>query len=84
MRATIAVIAALCAAAPTVAQLPKHLPEAIPLWPRGAPGSEVRRTEAEHIDGSNVSNVHNPSLTPYWPSRNRPCPAAGVSPTLTV
>ena len=20
----------------------------------------------------------------YWPSRNRPCPAAGVSPTLTV
>jgi hypothetical protein len=24
------------------------------------------------------------SASSYWPSRNRPCPAAGVSPTLTV
>jgi endo-1,4-beta-xylanase len=43
----------------------------IPLWPSGAPGSEgktgeeaVRVTDAgEHV----VSNIHNPSLTPFLP-----------------
>jgi endo-1,4-beta-xylanase len=86
MRATFAAIAVLCTAAPTFAQLPKHLPEAIPLWPKGAPGSEARRTEAEQIDGSNISNVHNPSLTPYVPDANKStgtaviiCPGGGHS-----
>lgn len=40
-------------------------PPALALWPNGAPGSEARAGEAEKVDGSNVSNVHNPSLTPF-------------------
>src|SRR4051812_47277902 len=85
MRATFAVIAALCAA-PAFGQLPKDLPEAIPLWPKGAPGSEDRKAEAEQIDGSNVSNVHNPTLTPYIPDAKKAtgtaviiCPGGGHS-----
>ena len=49
-------------------------PKEIPLWPSGAPGSEgktgkeaVRVTaDGEHV----ISNVHNPSLTPYLPTGN--------------
>lgn len=44
------------------------LPEAIPLWPNGAPGSEARREEVEILDGSNVTNVHNPTITPFIPA----------------
>ena len=47
------------------ADLPKDLPAAIPLWPNGAPGSEKRVSEQEKIDGTNVSNVHNPTITPF-------------------
>ncbi len=47
----------------------------IPLWPSGAPGSEgktgkeaVRVTpDGEHV----ISNVHNPSLTPYLPAGDK-------------
>lgn len=35
----------------------------IALWPDGAPGAEQRRAEAEKVDNTYVSNVHNPSLT---------------------
>lgn len=46
-------------------------PAAIPLWTAGAPGSESRRNEPEHEDRGpgkcNVSNVHNPSITPFLP-----------------
>lgn len=46
--------------------------ERIPLWPQGAPGSEARRDEPEKLDEGpgkcNVSNVHNPSITPYLPA----------------
>jgi len=85
MRATFAAVAVLCAA-PAFARLPKDLPQAIPLWPKGAPGSEDRKAEAEQIDGSNVSNVHNPSLTPYVPDAGKCagtaviiCPGGGHS-----
>ena len=78
MRATVAAVAVLCCAAPAFAQLPKDLPEAIPLWPKGAPGSEDRKGEAELIDGSNVSNVHNPSLTPYVPDAKKSTGAAVI------
>src|SRR4051794_9539615 len=71
MRATVLGIAILCTAAATFAQLPKNLPQAIPLWPRGAPGSEARLTEAEQVMGSNVCNVHNPTLTPYLPDADK-------------
>lgn len=42
-------------------------PEPVFLWPDGAPGSEARKSEAETVDGSNITNVHHPSLTPYLP-----------------
>jgi endo-1,4-beta-xylanase len=86
MRATLVAITILCTAAPAFAQLPKDLPQAIPLWPKGAPGSEARTAEAEVISGSNVSNVHNPTLTPYLPDADRLtgtaviiCPGGGHS-----
>jgi hypothetical protein len=49
-------------------------PEAILLWPHGAPGSEGQSTpeivrvneKGEHT----VSNVHFPSITPYLPARD--------------
>ena len=44
----------------------------IPLWPEGAPGSTARRQEPEKVTGSNVSNIHHPSLTPYWPEAPAP------------
>lgn len=43
-------------------------PAAIPLWPHGAPGSEARVNEPEKLDGSNVTNVHNPTITPFLPT----------------
>ena len=59
-------------------------PVAIPLWPQGAPGSEKRAGEAEVLEGSNVCNVHNPSLTPYLPEPGKAsgtaviiCPGGG-------
>lgn len=58
----------------TVAQA-AEVPQAIPLWPHGAPGSEARRNEPEKEDlgpgKCNVSNVHNPSITPYLPASDR-------------
>jgi endo-1,4-beta-xylanase len=50
-------------------------PAAIPLWPDGAPGSELRRDEAEKQEGSNVTNVHQPTITPYLPVKD----ATGVA-----
>ena len=40
----------------------------IPLWPSGAPGSVERMNEPEKIVGSNVSNIHQPTLTVYLPT----------------
>ncbi len=60
-------------------------PAAIPLWPKGAPGSEARAAEPEKTEGSNVVNVHNPSITPYIPARDATgtavviCPGGGHS-----
>jgi endo-1,4-beta-xylanase len=34
----------------------------IPLWPEGAPGSAARRHEPEKVAGTNISNIHHPSL----------------------
>ncbi len=50
--------------------------EPLPLWPNGAPGSEARATEPETLEGTNVCNVHNPSLTPYLPD---PAKATGTA-----
>ncbi len=53
----------------------------LPLWPEGAPGSAARRLEPEKVAGSNVSNIHHPSLTPYWPETPVPGgPAVIIAP----
>jgi endo-1,4-beta-xylanase len=57
-------------------------PKEIPLWPHGAPGSEgktgkekVRMFEQrEHI----ISNIHNPSITPYIPEKSTSTGAAVI------
>ena len=60
---SLAVAFATCTLSLTAAQ-----PDALPLWPHGAPGSEARIAEPEKQDGSNVVNVHNPSITPFIPT----------------
>ncbi|MCE9519506.1 MAG: alpha/beta hydrolase [Verrucomicrobia bacterium] len=55
-------------------------PAEIPLWSKGAPGSEARATEAEKIKDGDVSNVHNPSITPYIPTKD----ATGVAVIIAV
>ena len=56
--------------------LAADLPQALPLWPKGAPGSEARGAEPEKMEKSNVTNVHNPSLTPFFPAKEK---ATGVA-----
>lgn len=72
---------ALCAAAPAAAQtdLPASVlaeplpdagrqvpaPQAVPIWPNGAPGSAARRNEPEQAQSYWLRNVHNPSLTVF-------------------
>ncbi|MCX6980709.1 MAG: alpha/beta hydrolase [Verrucomicrobia bacterium] len=53
---------------------------AIPLWPHGAPGSEARVAEPEKTDASNVTNVHNPSITPYIPANDATGTAVIIAP----
>jgi endo-1,4-beta-xylanase len=43
----------------------------VPLWANGAPGSAARKAEPEKIAGSNVSNIHHPSLTVYLPAKDK-------------
>jgi endo-1,4-beta-xylanase len=43
----------------------------VPLWASGAPGSEARKAEPEHVDGDKVSNIHHPSLTVYLPPKGK-------------
>jgi acetyl esterase/lipase len=54
-------------------------PAEIPLWPAGAPGSEGKpATEVVTTSASgelSVSGIHNPSITPYLPARDK---ATGV------
>ncbi len=55
-------------------------PDAILLWPNGAPGSEGK-TVAEVVEKSgsgerNVTSIHKPSLTPYLPAADK---ATGVA-----
>jgi endo-1,4-beta-xylanase len=58
-----------------VAILAADEPKEIPLWPNGAPGSEGK-TEKEFLArGTNgersVYRVHNPSITPYLPAKEK-------------
>ncbi len=62
------------------AELQTAEPESIPLWVDGAPGSESRKSEAEKTvvgpGTCNVTNVHNPSITPYLPAADKATGAA--------
>ena len=86
MKAFVFSLAVLVVASPAFGQIPKNVPPAMPLWPKGAPGSEGRSAEAEEVIGSNVCNVHNPTLTPYLPDEAKAtstaiiiCPGGGHS-----
>jgi endo-1,4-beta-xylanase len=50
-------------------------PNEIPLWPNGAPGSEGKTAKelvAKSASGEvSVSSIHNPSLTPYLPAKQK-------------
>jgi endo-1,4-beta-xylanase len=62
---------------------PEH-PAPIALWPGGAPGSEAARDQKETVTARvfndiqfiAVSNVHNPTITPYLPAPEK---ATGVA-----
>lgn len=54
-----------------IASFAAEPPAALPLWEQGAPGSEARAAEAERLEGSNVVNVHTPSITPYLPAKGK-------------
>jgi endo-1,4-beta-xylanase len=55
----------------------------IPLWPNGAPGSEGRKGEQEVKTSQKngeytIKNVHNPSLTPFLPPKDKATGAAVI------
>jgi acetyl esterase/lipase len=68
---TLTTIAFLVMLSPNANAQREALPQAIPLWKYSAPGSEDRKDEAEKTDigpgKDNVTNVHNPSITPFLP-----------------
>ena len=70
MKSLLLLLSALCAFSTAA-----DLPAALPLWPHGASGSESRVSEPEKMDGSNVTNVHNPTITPFIPTSD----ATGVA-----
>ena len=67
----------------TPAQEEAH-PPSIALWPAGAPGSEARKDEPERVDWRQepdivfpvTFNIHNPSVTPFLPAKDRASGAA--------
>jgi acetyl esterase/lipase len=81
-RRTIALRLTCCAALLTGALLGAVDPEAVLLWPNGAPGSEGNTAEeatrvspqGDHI----ISSVHRPSITVYLPSKETATGAAVV------
>lgn len=56
----------------------KSHPASVPLWTGGAPGFEARRAEPERVEWRQepdivfpvTCNIHQPSLTPYLPSKD--------------
>jgi acetyl esterase/lipase len=61
-------------------------PTQVPLWANGAPGSAERMAEAEKEDVGpgkcNVTNIHNPSITPYLPPKRTE--GGSVSPMAAI
>ncbi|MEW6304746.1 MAG: alpha/beta hydrolase [Verrucomicrobiota bacterium] len=66
------------AAPPVVSNWPGVYRQAeIPVWPGVAPGSEGK-TAPQVIQGSSVSSVHQPTLTPYLPAKEKATGAAVI------
>jgi acetyl esterase/lipase len=63
----VAASAAFLGAAPAAAQYIEPHPVTITLWPNGAPGSERHRGEKEIAQDYWVRNIHDPTLTAYFP-----------------
>src|SRR5262245_36839069 len=61
-------------------------PPSVPLWPNGAPGFESRKDEPEKVDWRQepdivfpvLFNVHNPSITPFLPAKDKATGAAVI------
>lgn len=60
------------------------VPEQIALWKNGAPGFENRKDEPEEAKDWWVKNIHNPSITAYFPAKEKAngtaviiCPGGG-------
>jgi acetyl esterase/lipase len=53
-------------------------PKPIPLWENGAPGFEARRDEPEVAKDYWVRNIHNPSITPFLPDKDKATGAAVI------
>ena len=86
MKSCLVAMLVLWSSVAVFAELPKDVPGAIPLWAKGAPGSEARAGEPEEVTGENVCNVHKPTLTPFVPEREKAtgtaviiCPGGGHS-----
>ena len=77
LRFSLAALALLCAPVLIAAE-----PQAILLWPSGAPGSEGKTAdEAVEVTRSgerNITQIHKPSLTPYLPVAGKASGAAIV------
>jgi len=80
--ALISPVASMSAAPPPIPTTPAHEekhPKSIPLWLNGAPGFESKKDVPEKVDWRQepdivfpvTSNIHNPSITPYLPSKSK-------------
>ncbi|WP_321188277.1 alpha/beta hydrolase [Roseiconus lacunae] len=56
---------------PTTKTVQADPPQRLALWEDGAPGSRARMHEPEKLNGSNVTNVHHPSITVYLPAKDQ-------------
>ena len=63
-------------------------PSQIPLWTNGAPGSVERMSEEEKEDlgpgKCNVTNIHNPSITPYLLTKKGSSVAVAPTPAILI
>lgn len=78
MKLPIKSLAVCCAGLvlPTILSRAQETPAVLPLWPNGAPGFESRKAEPEQAASYWVKNIHNPSLTVFFPSKEK---ATGVA-----
>lgn len=71
---------------PTVPPSESAHPAPVPLWPKGAPGFEARKDEPEHVSYRQekeivfavISNINNPSITPFIPAKGKATGAAVI------